>query len=125
MDDVRSDMFEDTLIVILGDHLYMGDDLYDDPSKQNLYRNHDRHAYNVFINAKKDFSQFAKNRSFCTFDYFPTIIDCLSIEYEEKGLGIGRSLVREGKTLLEELGEEVLSEEMVKKNKLYSKLLVK
>lgn len=117
------DFYKDSVIVILGDHLYMGDDLYDDYAKTtNKYC---RHAYNVFINIDKDYSKFAKNRSYCTFDYFPTIIDCLGIEYEEQGLGIGRSLVREGKTLLEELGEEKLSQEMVKKNVLYRKLLLK
>ena len=116
------DFYKDSLILILGDHLYMGDDLYDDPAKNN--NNHARHAYNVFINAGKDYSLFAKNRSYCTFDYFPTIIDCLGIKYDAPGLGIGRSLVREGKTLLEELGEEKLSEEIVKKNKLYRKLLL-
>jgi len=121
----EQDFYEDSLIVILGDHLYMGDDLYNDTTKNHLFHNYSRHAYNVFINTGKDYSEFAKNRAYCTFDYFPTIIDCLGIEYDEPGLGIGRSLVREGKTLLEEFGEEKLSEEMVKKNELYRKLLVK
>ena len=120
----KQDFYENSLIVILGDHLYMGDDLYGDSAKNNLFSNHNRHAYNVFINTDKDYSRFAKNRDYCTFDYFPTIIDCLGIEYKEPGLGIGRSLVREGKTLLETLGEEKLSAEMVKKNTLYRKLLV-
>ncbi len=114
--------YEDTLIVILGDHLYSGDDLYGD-ERSGLYLNHNRHAYNVFINTK-DYSKFSKNRSYCTFDYFPTIIDLLDIEYDAPGLGIGRSLVKGGKTLLEELGEEKMASEMVKKNKLYRKLLV-
>ena len=116
--------YEDTVIVILGDHLYMGEDLYGNSKIEDLYQNHMRHAYNVFINTK-DYSKFSKNRAYCTFDYFPTIIDVLGIEYDKPGLGIGRSLVKGGKTLLEELGEEKLVTEIIKKNALYKKLLVK
>ena len=61
--------YKDSVIVILGDHLYMGDDLYDDKRY-----NSKRHVYNVFINTGKS-CEYSKNRDFCTFDYFPTILD--------------------------------------------------
>ena len=38
------DFYENSLIVILGDHLYMGDDLYNDSAKNNLFQNYSRHA---------------------------------------------------------------------------------
>lgn len=40
--------YDDTVIIILGDHLYMGGDLY----TQNK-SHYERHAYNVFINTEK------------------------------------------------------------------------
>ena len=92
--------YKDSVIVILGDHLYMGDDLYDDKRP-----NSKRHAYNVFINTGKS-SEHSKNRDFCTFDYFPTIIDCLDIKYNADGLGLGRSLLTGKPTLLEQLGSK-------------------
>ena len=107
--------YEDSVIVILGDHLYMGGDLYDkDPIS--------RHAYNAFINTGKT-GEYSKNRKFCTFDYFPTILDCLDIKYEKDGLGIGRSLLSGKPTLLEQFGEEKLIELITAKSYLYYSLL--
>ncbi|MGP1520555.1 MAG: sulfatase-like hydrolase/transferase [Treponema sp.] len=105
--------YEDTVIVILGDHLYMGGDLYDDGRPKS-----ERHAYNAFINTGKS-GEHSKNRKFCTFDYFPTILDCLDIEYESDGLGLGRSLFTGKPTLIEQLGEEKLVELITAKSHLY------
>ena len=109
--------YENTVIVILGDHLYMGGDLYD---KEPI----SRHAYNVFINTGKS-GEHSKNRKFCTFDYFPTILDCLDINYEGEGLGIGRSLLSGKPTLIEQLGDEKLIELITSKSHLYYSLLRK
>ena len=106
--------YKDSVIVILGDHLYMGDDLYDDKRP-----NSKRHAYNVFINTGKS-SEHSKNRDFCTFDYFPTIIDCLDIKYNADGLGLGRSLLTGKPTLLEQLGsKEKLEDAITSKSNFY------
>ena len=109
--------YEDTIIVILGDHLYMGGDLYDTPPNS-------RHAYNAFINTGKS-GEHSKNRKFCTFDYFPTILDCLDIKYESDGLGIGRSLLTGKPTLIEQLGEEKLVDLITSKSYFYYSLLRK
>lgn len=61
--------YNHTVIIILGDHLYMGGDLY--TQKRSHY---ERHAYNAFINTGKK-ADFSKNRAFTTFDFFPTIVD--------------------------------------------------
>ena len=105
--------YKDTVIVILGDHLYMGSDLYD-----NARSDSKRHAYNAFINAGKS-GEHSKNRNFCTFDYFPTILDCLDIKYNSDGLGLGRSLLTGKPTLLEELGKEKLEEAISSKSDFY------
>ena len=106
--------YEDSVIVILGDHLYMGDDLYDDKRP-----NSKRHAYNVFINTGKS-DEHSKNRDFCTFDYFPTIIDCLDIKYNADGLGLGRSLLTGKLTLLEQFGsKEKLEDAITAKSNFY------
>ena len=105
--------YKDTVIVILGDHLYMGSDLYD-----NARSDSKRHAYNAFINAGKS-AEHSKNRNFCTFDYFPTILDCLDIKYNSDGLGLGRSLLTGKPTLLEELGKEKLEEAISSKSDFY------
>ena len=105
--------FDNTVIVILGDHLYMGGDLY--TQKKSHY---ERHAYNVFINTEKK-AAFSKNRAFATFDFFPTIVEALGIEYDGGGLGIGRSLFLNKPTLLEQYGEKQLNEFINSKSYFY------
>ena len=106
--------YQNSIIVILGDHLYKGDDLYDDNRPMSK-----RHAYNAFINTGKS-DEHSKNRDFCTFDYFPTIIDCLDIKYNADGLGLGRSLLTGKLTLLEQLGsKEKLEDAITSKSNFY------
>lgn len=66
--------YHNTVIVLLGDHLYMGNDLY--TQKKSHY---ERHAYNAFINTGRT-ATFSKNRAFATFDFFPTIIESLGVK---------------------------------------------
>ncbi|UTC77818.1 sulfatase-like hydrolase/transferase [Treponema sp. OMZ 799] len=105
--------YNDTVIVILGDHLYMGGDLYN--KKKTIY---ERHAYNVFINSAKT-TKYSKNRAFATFDFFPTIVEALGIEYAGNGLGIGRSLFSNEPTLLEQYGERQLNEFINSRSRFY------
>lgn len=105
--------YDNTVIVMLGDHLYMGGDLY--TQKKTIY---ERHAYNVFINTGKE-ATFSKNRAFATFDFFPTIIEAMGIEYNGDGLGIGRSLFSNKPTLLEQYGEKQLNEFINSKSYFY------
>ena len=105
--------YDDTVIIILGDHLYMGGDLY----IQNK-SHYERHAYNVFINTEKE-TAFSKNRAFATFDFFPTIVEALGIEYNGGGLGIGRSLFSNKPTLLEQYDEKQLNEFINSKSYFY------
>ncbi|UTY33200.1 sulfatase-like hydrolase/transferase [Treponema putidum] len=105
--------YNNTVIVLLGDHLYMGGDLY--TQKKSHYG---RHAYNAFINTGKE-AVFSKNRAFATFDFFPTIIESLGVKFEGGGAGIGRSLFSDKPTLLEQYGEEKLNEFINSKSYFY------
>lgn len=111
--------YENTTIVILGDHLYMGGDLY--PPTVKLQ---DRHPYNAFINSAKTTDK-NKNRLFTTFDLFPTIVESLGIEFNAAGLGLGRSLFSGEKTLLEEKGLDKLNAEIEKPSIFYEEKLMK
>ena len=113
------DFYENTTIVILGDHLYMGGDLYLPTVKLQ-----DRHPYNAFINSAKTTDK-NKNRLFTTFDLFPTIVESMGIEFNAKGLGLGRSLFSGEKTLLEEKGLKKLNSEIEKPSIFYEEKLMK
>lgn len=111
--------YENTTIIILGDHLYMGGDLY-----PPIIKLQDRHAYNAFINSAKTTDK-NKNRLFTTFDLFPTVVESLGIEFNANGLGLGRSLFSGEKTLLEEKGLKKLNAEIEKRSIFYEEQLMK
>lgn len=111
--------YDNTTILISGDHLYMGGDLYPLTVKKD-----DRHPYNVFINSVKTTDK-NKNRKFATFDLFPTVVESLGITFNAKGLGLGVSLFSGEKTLLEQKGLNKLNAEIERKSAFYESNLMK
>ena len=97
----------------------MGGDLYLPTVKLQ-----DRHPYNAFINSAKTTDK-NKNRLFTTFDLFPTVVESMGIEFNAKGLGLGRSLFSGEKTLLEEKGLKKLNSEIDRPSIFYEENLMK
>ena len=106
--------YDNTTIVIIGDHLYMDGSF--------VPYNADRRTYNVYINSVAK-TERVKYRQFSALDTFPTILDSLGVYYDGPGLALGRSLYRDTETLIEKYGIKYLSEEIVKKNQKYDALL--
>jgi phosphoglycerol transferase len=94
---MAQDFYENTTIIILGDHLFTESGLF------SIKKETERYPLNVFINSRLE-SAFIKNRNFSHFDIFPTILDAIGVEYNSKGLGLGRSMSQGEETLLEQLG---------------------
>jgi phosphoglycerol transferase len=108
--------FDQTTLVILGDHLSMqSDDFY----KGKLADNYERTTYNVFINAKKDPIK-TNNRKFTNLDLYPTILASLGVKIEGDRLGLGTNLFSEKQTLVEELGYSYLNRELDKNSLFYN-----
>jgi len=107
----KQPFYNNTTIVILGDHLFMDDGTF-------IPKNAKRRIYNVFINTPiKPVKE--KNRQFSTLDMFPTILDSINIQYNSPGLGLGRSLFKDTPTLIEKYGYEKFNQEVTKKSKEY------
>lgn len=106
--------YQNTTIVILGDHLYMASNFFPD---QQLLKN--RRIYNCYINTAKQ-PVNAKKRLFSAVDTMPTILDALGVEYTAPGIGLGRSLFRDSPTLIEALGFAAFDQEIQKKSDLYT-----
>lgn len=100
----KQDFFEDTVIVLVGDHFRMDSSLIPD--------NADRRIYNCFINAQKQPEGDVKNRSFTTLDFFPTILSAMGYEIEGDRLALGTDLFSDTPTLAEELGLENFNYEL-------------
>lgn len=109
----KQDFYDNTTIIIAGDHLTMQTDFYDvkDKSKRTIY--------NVFINSAIE-PKKEKNRLFSTFDMYPTTLSSLGVEIDENKLGLGVNLFSDEETLLERFGVEYINSEISKKSNFYN-----
>ena len=114
----EQDFYDNTTIIITGDHLTMQSNFYDLPNDYN------RTVYNVVINSNVS-TVNNKNRIFTTMDMYPTTLASLGVNIEGNRLGLGTNLFSDTKTLAEELSIEVLNKEISKKSNYYNKKLLK
>ena len=113
----EQDFYENTTIVIVGDHLTMQGSIFDlfdaDESKWT-----ERKTYNTFINSREE-TENNKNRKFTTFDLYPTVLSSLGFKIEGDRLGLGTNLFSDKKTLLEKTNFDDLNSELEKKSEFY------
>jgi phosphoglycerol transferase len=112
------DFFENTTVVILGDHLYMDSSVF---QEDYLKKADKRFPINIFINSLLDEGK-TKNRTFSSFDIFPALVDSIGGIYNSGGLALGRSMNNGVPTLLEELGTDHVQNNITKKSYLYNTL---
>lgn len=108
----EQDFYEDSVIVILGDHPRMDRQLVDGV---DFY---DRTVYNCFINAEGE-AQRLQNRTFTSMDLFPTILSAMGYTVEGDRLGLGTNLFSNLPTLAEEYGYDWLESEIAKYSTYY------
>ena len=113
----EQDFYENTTIVIVGDHMTMQSNFYESN------KNYQRTIYNTFINSKIE-PKKEKNRLFSTLDLFPTTLASLGVEIEGNKLGLGVNLFSKEKTLIEKLGLENLNKEISKKSNYYDNVII-
>lgn len=112
----EQDFYENTTIVVLGDHLGMQTDFY----TSHIDANYTRTIYNAIINSAIE-EQNSKNRTFTTLDMYPTILASIGAKIEGERLGFGTNLYSGMPTLAEELGFEYLNSELCKYSEYYNK----
>jgi len=111
----EQDFYENTVIVITGDHPRMDTSLVESVSY------YDRTIYNCFINAEVDTAHISfKNREFMAQDIFPTVLAALGYQIEGDRLGLGTNLFSEEQTLTELKGYDWLQQEYSKTSDFYN-----
>lgn len=95
----KQDFYENTTIVIMGDHPRMDGNLV---STTDMF---DRTIYNCIINSVAKPKADTKNRMFTSLDMFPTVLAAMGFEIEGERLGLGTNIYSEMPTLCEEHGE--------------------
>lgn len=114
------DFYENTTIVIAGDHLTM-DSTYISEGDISYF---DRKTYFTIINPAKGCSQSVSERDYTTMDIYPTTLASLGVQIEGDRLGLGVNLFSDVPALYEQYGEEYLNEEVLKNSDFYTKKLL-
>ena len=105
--------YENTTIVISGDHLTM-----DGEFMEEINPDYTRSVYNCIIHAAaKPVSE--KNRLFGTMDLFPTALAAMGVKIDGERLGLGTNLFSDRKTITEQFGYEFVEEELQKQSDFY------
>ena len=116
----KQDFYENTTIVIMGDHLTMQSDFFNLEDCQE----YDKTVVSIIINPAVETNN-TENRMFSTMDLYPTTISALGAEIEGDKLALGTNLFSEEETLLEKYGLEYVNNELMKASKFYNdKILV-
>lgn len=113
--------YEDTTVIITGDHLTMQASTQNEVDANNYG---ERTIYNAFINTKVNSEPNTINRKFFTLDMFPTTLAAIGAKIEGERLGLGTNLFSEEQTLAEKYGVEHVRKEIEKKSKFYNNKLL-
>ena len=112
----QQDFYENTTIIIAGDHVTMDEGYID----RNVAEDYNRTVYNCFMNTAID-TEYEKNRQFVAADMFPTTLAAIGCEIEGERLGLGTNLFSGKPTLVEEMGLEEFDGELLKTSDYYTK----
>ncbi len=111
----EQDFFENTTVIICGDHPTM-DNHY---IQRKISPDAGRFVYNCIINSKTTTFN-TKNRNFSSLDMFPTTLAAMGCIIKGDRLGLGTNLFSDTPTLLEELGTEEFNNELKKSSEFYN-----
>lgn len=110
----EQDFYEDTVIVLIGDHPRMDTVLVAGKKYE------ERTLYNCIINADVDKSTLnLTNREWSSMDVMPTVLAAMGYEFEGDRLGLGTNMFSGKETLAEELGYEKFNGELLKESDFY------
>ena len=106
----QQDFYENTTIVISGDHPTMDKNFCEDIDSE-----YDRKTYTAYINSAVT-PVNNQRRIFSTIDQFPTTLAAMGVQIEGNRLGLGTNLFSERPTISEEIGLDNEDEELGKKS---------
>jgi phosphoglycerol transferase len=105
--------YENTTLVLVGDHLCMSANYFKDPA-------YERRVFNTFINAVPSAPAHEKERLFTSLDIFPTVLAAMGVEIEGDRLAMGVNLFSEQPTLIQKYGMDFFRIEIRKNSFFYN-----
>ena len=115
----KQEFYENTTIVVVGDHIGMQTEFYEN----HLDKEYTRTVFNAFINSAIPEIN-SKNRQFSTLDIFPTVLASIGVKIEGERLGLGTNLFSGEPTLIEKYGFEKMKNEIEKRSNYYNRELL-
>ena len=112
----QQDWYENTTIVITGDHPTMNGNF-----SSSVSDDYQRRVYTAYINAQSAENDSQSMRSYSTFDTFPTTLAAMGVSIKGNKLGLGTDLYSGVDTLIEKYGVETIDYELSKKSDFMSK----
>lgn len=110
------DFYENTTIIIQGDHETMDSDFCED-----VPDSFQRRTLTAYINAPVS-PVVEEKRQYSALDSFPTTLAAVGVQIEGEELGLGVNLFSNHKTLVERYGADVLNTEFMKKSEVMEQL---
>lgn len=107
----QQDFYDNTTIVISGDHLTMDGDFCNDVSSD-----YNRRVYTSYINSAVTPEDPDKERTFTTFDNFPTTLAAMGVTIDGNRLGLGTNLFSSEPTLTEQHSVSEVNTELARKS---------
>lgn len=107
----KQDFYENTTVVICGDHPTMDKDFCADVDSE-----YERKTYTAYINSSVECKN-EQRRTYATFDHLPTTLAAMGVKIEGDRLGLGTNLFSGRPTLTEEIGLEDEQEELRKRSR--------
>lgn len=109
----KQDFYDNTTIVISGDHLTMQSNFFELEEGQE----YEKKVVNVIINPAIEAEN--TNRVYSTIDLYPTTLGALGAEIEGNRLALGVNLFSDELTLIEKYGLEQVNNELMRVSKFY------
>lgn len=114
----QQDFYDDTIIVISGDHLSM-----DGVVTEEIGYDFPRKAFFTVINGPE--YTLDQTREFTTLDQFPTTMEAMGIQIDGHRLGLGTSLYSNVPTLCEEIGFDQLNSDIAHRSVQFEEEIMK
>lgn len=117
----QQSFYDNTTIIVTGDHLGMQTDYYNRSIKDAGYQ---RTIFNAIVNPAQQ-PQRHTNRLFSSFDMYPTTLAAMGVKVDGEQLGLGVNLFSDKQTLTEQFGGiDALNAELAKRSSFYERKIV-
>ena len=117
----EQEFYDNTTIVIVGDHLSMQSNFFELEAGQE----YEKKVVSIIINPAIK-AQNTNYRQYSTIDLYPTTLAALGVTIEGNRLALGTNLFSEEETLIEKYGIQYVNEELKKNSRFYdNNILVK